>query len=151
MGFAGRTTSTALIYIMDIVRKAWMHNKEASMLSLDMTGAYNNVDRSILLKNMQDRGVPEWLTGFTWSFLSNRTTTIRIPGYTSEPFEVSTGIPQGSPFSPILFLFSTATLLDQFVDEKDTFIVSYVDDTYILATSASISTNNVLLAKAHKK
>ncbi|KAJ5661392.1 uncharacterized protein N7477_009008 [Penicillium maclennaniae] len=42
------------------------------------------------------------------SFLQDRSTRIRLLGYRSDPIPTPTGIPQGSPISPILFfLFNT--------------------------------------------
>jgi hypothetical protein len=46
------------------------------------------------------------------SFISNRTTTLCLPGYNTDAFPTHTGVPQGSPLSPILFLFYNANLVE---------------------------------------
>ena len=46
------------------------------------------------------------------SFLSNRTTNIRFNGTTSQTIQMDAGIPQGSPMSPILYMFYNTDLLD---------------------------------------
>lgn len=46
------------------------------------------------------------------AFLSNRSTTIRMPEGMSDPFLTPTGIPQGSPISPILYLVYNADLVE---------------------------------------
>ena len=46
------------------------------------------------------------------SFLGGRFTSIRTNEAVNESSEISTGIPQGSPLSSILYLFYNADLLD---------------------------------------
>jgi hypothetical protein len=46
------------------------------------------------------------------SFISNRTTTICLPGYITNAFSIHMGILPGSPLSPIFFLFYNAYLVD---------------------------------------
>ena len=93
MAFTGRTTTTALVYIKEIIRAAWSVGKVASLLSLDMSGAFNRVNRARLLEILHEKGVPEPLIVLIQSFLSYRTTTIKIPGTTSHPYAVNNGIP----------------------------------------------------------
>lgn len=44
---------------------------KATLLSLDIKGALDNVDRNILLQRLADKGIPSWIIKFVWSFLSN--------------------------------------------------------------------------------
>ncbi|KAJ3571479.1 hypothetical protein NPX13_g5362 [Xylaria arbuscula] len=55
-----------------------------------------------------------------------------IDGYKSVQYEISTGIPQGSPLSPILYLFYNADLIDD-CNKGDTSATGYIDDAAILA------------------
>jgi hypothetical protein len=45
------------------------------------------------------------------SFISNRTTTLCLPGKNIDAFPIHTSLPQGLPLSPILFLFYNANLI----------------------------------------
>ena len=68
------------------------------------------------------------------SFLSDRSTTLALSGKASESFAVFTGIPQGSPISPILYLFYNADLLE--ICERpgtSTSAIGFIDDVNILA------------------
>ncbi len=48
----------------------------ATLLSLDMTGAYNRVVPARLLHNMRERKIPEWIVKWVGSFISNITKTL---------------------------------------------------------------------------
>ena len=51
---------------------------------------------------LKKKGFPKEICDWTESFLSNRTVKIRIDDYTSDFFELTIGVPQGSPASPVL-------------------------------------------------
>ncbi|KAF4870852.1 RNA-directed DNA polymerase from mobile element jockey [Colletotrichum siamense] len=79
---------------------------------------------------------------------------LRFPGYVSEEFFVNTGIPQGSPLSPILFVFFSAPMLEKFErlhPDLNVFAFSYVDDSYILVTSRTFKENREILEKYHEQ
>jgi hypothetical protein len=81
------------------------------MLLLDVAGVYDIVSHKRLLYNMQQLGLGA-LIPWVQSFLTGRNTRIKLPnGYLSEAFPTPTGIPQGSPIWPILFLLFNALLV----------------------------------------
>ena len=62
-----------------------------------------------------------------------------------------TGIPQGSPVSPILFLFFNAPLLEKCAASKLPVLVGgFVDDVHLLAYSHSTEANCETITKAHE-
>jgi hypothetical protein len=61
---------------------------------------------------MRERKIPDWIVKWVGSFISNRTTTLPLPGYNTDAFPTHTGNHQGSPSSPILFLFYNANLVE---------------------------------------
>jgi Reverse transcriptase (RNA-dependent DNA polymerase) len=104
------------------------------MLSLDLAGAFNNVPHFRLLEILQSKGLPLWLTDIIVSFMQDRRTRITYTGHESDWIEARTGIPQGSPLSPILFLFFIAGLLEKFQNpDKDMISFGFVDDTNLIA------------------
>lgn len=83
---------------------------------------------------------------FVWLFLSDRSTTLDMPGHSSiPPCFVNIGIPQGSPLSPILFLFFASPMLVRLQNSAalrgQCIVVQYVDDIHILAVSESHERN----------
>jgi hypothetical protein len=78
------------------------------MILLDVAGAYDNVSHQRLLDNVRRLGLGH-LAPWIASFLTGRST--KLPGFLSESFLTPTGIPQGSPVSPILLLLFNAPLV----------------------------------------
>ncbi len=109
----GRSIDTALDFLVQQIHATWQNKDDvATLLSLDMTGAFDRVVPARLLHNMRERKIPEWIVKWVGSFISNRTTTLCLPGYNTDAFSTYRGIPQGSPMSPILFLFYNANLVE---------------------------------------
>jgi hypothetical protein len=105
----------------------------ASLLLLDVSGAFDNVSHKRQLHNLWKRKVDEKTVRWIASFLSDRHTHIMVDGFQSEPYAINTGIPQGSPLSPILYLFYNADLIEQCNEATDAMSTGYIDDVAILA------------------
>jgi hypothetical protein len=63
------------------------------MLSLDLSGAFDNVSHERLLWKLREKGSPEWLCKLIHSFLTGRQSQISFDGYKSNPIPIHTGIP----------------------------------------------------------
>ena len=168
-GVAGKCTTKAVRMILDPVYGAWRRGLKATLMRLDIKGAHDGVNRKQLLDILLAKGIPTWIIKFVssfpaifgiafeqnipdkkirfvWSFLSDRSTTLDMQGHPSlPPCFVNIGIPQGSPLSPILFLFFASPMLDELQKSAglrgDCIVVQYVDDIHILAVSESHEKN----------
>ncbi len=91
----GRSVETALETITDAVHTVWGMGKRnvASLLSLDVAGAFDHVSHSRLLHTMKMKRVPERIVRWTASFLTERATSITLGRRTSQMELVETGIP----------------------------------------------------------
>jgi hypothetical protein len=86
------------------------------------------------------------------TFISNRTTTLCLPGYTTDAFPTHTGIPQGSPLSPILFLFYNANLVDACnLPTSPSSGIGFVDDVNALAFGKTTEDNCRTLQNIHDR
>ncbi|KAK7433457.1 reverse transcriptase, partial [Colletotrichum acutatum] len=73
-------------------------------------------------------------------------------GYCPQHFrKLDTGIPQGSPLSPILYLFYNADLLDSCNETGDTTATGFIDDVAILAVGDSTEETCQKLQEALRK
>jgi ribonuclease HI len=122
----------------------------ASLLLLDVSGAFNNVSRERLLHNLRKRRINQTLIRWIDSFLSDRTSTLKLQEYTAPLAPIQTGIPQGSPLSPILYLFYNADLIETCKTEN-TEAVGYIDDASILAVGPTAQRNCKTLKAIHMK
>ncbi|SCV61221.1 uncharacterized protein FFFS_15790 [Fusarium fujikuroi] len=99
-----------------------------SLVSFDVKGAYNGVFKDRLLQRLEARGIPERLVKWINAFCSNRRATI------------TAGLPQGSPLSPVLFLFFNAGLVQSKIDSNGGSI-AFVDDYSAWVTGAKAEEN----------
>jgi len=149
-----RSTDTTLQLITEKIHTVWSGTRRrvASLLSLDGEGAFDNVAHSRLLHDMKKRKVPRLLLGFVKDFLRDRRTTITIGGYTTTERSVNIGIPQGSPLSPILYLFYNADLLEACDDIKlRTSSTGFVNDVNILTYGESTKRNCRVLSEIYDR
>lgn len=130
-----RSTEHALHAIIERIYAAWntAGGQVASLLWLDVSGAFDNVSHQRLLHNLRTRKVDEKLVRWIASFLSDRRTRIIVDGHESAEYSIETGIPQGSPQSPILYIFYNAGLIEVCDTDDRTATVGYIDDAAILA------------------
>lgn len=149
-----RSTEHALHLIIERIYKAWNtgRGRVASLLLLDVSGAFDNVSHERLLHNLRSRRVDEKLVVWIASFLTERRTRITMDDFTSEEYTISTGIPQESPLSPILYIFYNAGLLEACELDRETTATRYIDDAAILAcgdtTAETCAKLKVALEKA---
>jgi ribonuclease HI len=152
-GRKGISVDHAIQLIIDEALRAWGLGKKVSMLLLDISGAFDNVSHERLLHNLRTMRLG-WLANWLQSFLSNRYTRLQLPGFLSEIFATSTGIPQGSPLSPILFLIFNTPLIRTLVHTlggAGTASFGWIDDSCVLATSSTYAENVMLLEKCLEK
>ncbi|KAI2811952.1 transcriptional regulator family: Zinc finger, CCHC-type [Aspergillus niger] len=136
-----RSAEQALVLLQEQIYAAWRGRRVVSLISFDVKGAYNGVCKERLLQRMKARGIPEDLLRWVEAFCSERTATIQINGQLSETHSLpQAGLPQGSPLSPILFLFFNADLVQRQIDGKGG-AIAFVDDFTAWVTGPSAQSN----------
>ena len=118
-----------------------------SLLSFNVKGAYNGVLASRLIQRMRNRRIPErWLRWIN-AFCSNRSASLVLNGRESAlkdlPFP---GVPQGSPLSPILYLFFNADLVERDITGREGSI-AFIDDYTVWVTGRNAGENRIKLLR----
>ena len=105
---------------------------------MDLSKAFDTLDHNILLNKLKYYGLKNTELSYFQSYLTERSQYVEINGITSNVLAISTGVPQGSIFDPLLFLIYMND-----IPEVSTFFKSilYADDTSLL-NSLSISLNS---------
>lgn len=111
--------ATALTHDIETASRMGMH----SILStFDIDAAYPSTKSLPLAQVLQGQGWPAQVVSLATSFSSNRTMSFR---WAHNTFNTNDGLPQGSPWSPILFVLFTAPLMVQYSFGH---AASYMDD-----------------------
>ncbi|KAJ1526320.1 hypothetical protein ONE63_009469 [Megalurothrips usitatus] len=100
----GHNTTTALIKVIDDVRRAIDDRMLSILVLLDMSKAFDCVHHTLLLTKLRFLNFSESVVSWFESYLNTR--VIRVYAgeeYQSEWTEIETGVPQGSVLGPLLF------------------------------------------------
>jgi ribonuclease HI/endonuclease/exonuclease/phosphatase family metal-dependent hydrolase len=133
-GRPGRTTTDAIHYLTHKIKDAWKLGLVASILFLDIEGAFPNAVTDRLIHNLKKRRVPTKCIDFIKQILTNRRTRVQFDDYASEVIWIKNGIGQGDPLSMILYILYNADLLEITGDAESEDAIGYVDDIAIIAT-----------------
>ena len=128
-----RSTDLAIKLVVDATHTAWTSRAIATLLQLDIKGAFDTVNHTRLLHTLQLLGFPLWAVRWVHSFLTDRTASLSFDSETTPPLRVTAGVPQGSPLSAILFLLYTASLYTQLQEHTGLIAVGFADDLNLLA------------------
>jgi hypothetical protein len=153
-GRGGRRAIDAVMALVHDVQQAKCNGKVLSALFVDVKGAFDHVSRTQLLLVLQSLGFPLPVLSWIETFLSDRSLALAFDGQKQPLQPISTGIPQGSPISPILFLFYLSNL---FKDLGPSLLTpqlrspSFIDDVALIVTGPSEEANSKSLERAARR
>ncbi|KGO73013.1 reverse transcriptase [Penicillium italicum] len=153
-GRVGRPCDHALHLILERVYESWKQDEHvATLLTLDVTGAFDHVAHERLAHCLRKRRIPEEMVRWILSFLRDRSTTLVLQEGSTGTHPVAIGIPQGSPLSPILYLFYNADLIDELhaAAAGKALVTGYIDDICILSPCPALRTAKYGLMHMWKK
>ena len=135
----------SLVHDIDLSKR---NKTVTSALLMDVKGAFDNVSKDRLLHTMFSLGLPPSLLSWTNHFMTYRKTSLAFDGNREPLLPVQTGIPQGSPISPILFLIYLRPLFDE-LNARYPFAQcpSYIDDVAIVVEGRNEIENTRLLGE----
>jgi hypothetical protein len=146
-----RSTELAVRLAVAQVQEAWRQKATASLLQLDISGAFDTVNHTRLLHTLRELGFPGWTVRWVKAWLTGRTAVLHFDGKATAPFAISAGVPQGSPLSPILFILYIASLYKMLKEKHPSIsLVGFADDTNLLAFGKKPEVNVQQLEQAWK-
>jgi len=135
----------ALNLLVEKIHEAWRVYKTLSLVSFDVQGAFNGVHPSVLAERLCERRIPGDLVAWVESFCNRRKASVVVSDHESAVQEIEhAGIPQGSPLSPILYVFYNATLVQGPINKSEGSI-GFIDDynAWVAGPSAAENTRKL--------
>jgi ribonuclease HI len=99
-----RSAIDAVACLIQEVHYGWSKKMLSGTLFMDVKGAFDHVDPARLVKRMGEIGLDGDLIHWVASFLMDRQVQLVIDGHQGPKQPIDSGLPQGSPVSPILFI-----------------------------------------------
>jgi hypothetical protein len=132
------------------VYQSWVKGKIAGAILMDVKGAFNHVSRTRLTKRLEELEADLQLIRWTDNFVKDRKVSLIINGHETAMKPTNSGIPQGSPISPILFAIYISGVFEEVEDETGAVGISFVDDLSWIASGANVTEIAETLEKCAK-
>ena len=137
-------TDATLILTSEIEANKRLHRKTTALF-LDVKGAFDHVAKNQLLNILGNLQLPLNLKAWVSSFLEDRSLKLKFDSQEEDFSPINTGIPQGSPISPILFLIYIRDLFPRISSAIK--VLSYLDDIALITSSTSLQKNIRILER----
>ncbi len=103
-GFRRDRSTTDMIFVARLLQeKCREQHRNLYMAFVDLTKAFDTVNRDILWRILAKCGCPPRFTSILKDFHSGMSARVAVGGLESEPFEVNVGVKQGCVLAPALF------------------------------------------------
>ncbi|GAA5998315.1 hypothetical protein JCM11641_002900, partial [Rhodosporidiobolus odoratus] len=107
----GRGAEEAVACFVDDIKRQWRDGNVVVGIALDNAKAFPSVRTERVMEDMKERGLPEAARKLVKSWMEDRRVKLLFEGKESGWIEWASGLPQGSPLSPIIFLLYNSQLL----------------------------------------
>ena len=131
-----RGTAQCLFALVGEIQESFLSGNVAVAVFADIKGAYDNVDIPILLDLVRAKEIPSKIILLLQQLFSVKILSIKNELETLGTRQSYTGIPQGSPMSPLLFNIYISSLNEVLKDTGVKAII-YADDVVLLAKATS--------------
>jgi hypothetical protein len=137
-----KSTDLAIRMMVEIATEARQNGGIASLLQLDIKGAFDTVHHQWLIQILRIAGYPIWCCNWVSSYLADRLAFFFFDNYKSLRFDIPADVPQKSPLLPILFLLYIATFYKNLqVAHPRLFIVEFADNINLIAVNRTFEKN----------
>ncbi|CAF1203414.1 unnamed protein product [Adineta steineri] len=146
-GFRAHRSTMDQIHILNItMEKRREFNKSLFMCFIDITKAYDSVNRDLLWRVCRKYGISEKLVNLFKMLYKNSKAKVKIEGELSDSFLIETGVQQGGIPSPILFNILFDFIVRKVIEEAGVTGVkfSYGSNDFFHAKRESYENFNIL-------
>jgi hypothetical protein len=111
-------------------------SRHSAVIFFDIKAAFDSVWHDGLITKLVDLRLSPPIINYAVSFLTSGNALIELDNIVSRPFTLSSGTPQGSPLSPLLYILYTADSMSSIPQHTEHGL--YADDTALWTASSQI-------------
>ncbi|CAI5477217.1 unnamed protein product [Closterium sp. Yama58-4] len=136
----GRRLTDAVGLVADIIDTARRDNEDWFLLLVDFKKAFDSVSRGYLFRTMRAMGFPDRFVKWVEGLHEGTQTRLLVNGWMGDGVEVVSGVRQGCPLAPYLFLCAVEPLAQAVIKRKMGIskanerlaYIGYADDTTLI-------------------
>ena len=147
-GFRKKSSTSFAIYdLVENLLKNRDENKFTCTFFLDLSKAFDTVDRGILIKKLEHYGIRGEPLELLKNYLTNRKQYTLVNGCMSQELNIDIGVPQGSVLGPLLFLLyiNDLPLVSNVVTKM------FADDTCLIFSASDLGELQIIINREIKK
>ncbi|CAI7924784.1 unnamed protein product, partial [Closterium sp. NIES-53] len=115
---SGRRLINAMGLVADIIDTARNDNEDWFLLLVDFKKAFDSVSRGYLFRTLRSMGFPERLVNWVEGLHKGTQARLLVNGWMGDGVEVVSGVRQGCPLAPYLFLCAVEPLAQLVIKQK---------------------------------
>jgi len=113
----GRGCIDHIFTLRQVLEQRHEYRRPTILVFLDFKGAFDSVDRSVLLNTLVQQGMPLKFVNIIRSLYSQTRGCVRVYGELSKSFPSGSGVRQGCPLSPFLFNFVVDAVMKRTLED----------------------------------
>jgi hypothetical protein len=102
--YPARSVTSNLLSYTEYIYQSFDQGRQVDSVLTDFSKAFDRVDVALLIIKLKHYGLDGNLLSWVTSYLVDRKQFVILNGCRSEPFVVTSGVPQGSHLGPLFFL-----------------------------------------------
>ena len=119
----GRSTSSRLLALRRIVGEVKNHDMEAVLTFIDFREAFDSVVRVKIFQILEAYGIPSAVVAAIRIMYKNTSAVVLTPEGETDQFMIATGVLQGHPLAPFLFIICLDYALRTAISDSDGLIL----------------------------
>ena len=142
-----RSTSDCIFILNSLIQKTLNENSKLYCAFVDYEKAFDTVKRDALWFKLMDSGISCKMIRMIKSLYAKVFAAVKLNGNISDYFEVSLGVKQGGPLSPLLFILFINDVHADLIGENDDSVVNGLTLTQICIILLLFADDMVIFSK----